>query len=408
MPAQTRQERDSGFPVTRMTNALPPDTNTASLKRTWWTDGVTWAGLVPAYVIKRMASAVALPLLICACQSSSAPNPSAHTSAGVTPSSVAGSWQTPSAREVTLGAVGDLAVNPQAVYALYTPAGTQGKLAGAINTMLARIDRASGIVHKAGPFPGALRIAVGGGSVWVGGSNQYPASPYPGAIGVVRLDPDSLKQLVSVALPGERDQRPLVAAVAASPGQVWLAYGRHLYQLDPKTGAVQSKQSLDGVAASITIDSKTSRLYVGSDAAANQTQATITEWGTATMRKLASDVTGGAGLGGPQIAAAGNDVWVAFATGMLGQVEHRRASDLSVLPTASSRYTNSVRVYIAGGFVWTTDGMANQLACLDPVIGAIRASTSLNLGGVVAGDTAGLYVGNVRGVDGLVPDPRCR
>lgn len=304
-----RQERDSGFPVTRMTNALSADANTASLTRTWWTDGVTWAGLVPAYVIKRMASAIALPLLICACQSSSAPNPSAHTSAGVTPSSVDGSWQTPSAREVTLGAVGDLAVSPQAVYALYTPAGTQGNLAGAINTMLARIDRASGIVHKAGPFPGALRIAVGAGSVWVGGSSQYPASPYPGAIGVVRLDPDSLKQLVSVALPGEGDQRALVAAVAASADHVWLAYGRHLYQLDPTTGAVQSKQSLDGIAASIAIDSKTSRLYVGSDAAANQTQATITEWDTATMRKLASDVTGGAGLGGPQVAAAGNDAW---------------------------------------------------------------------------------------------------
>ncbi len=103
-------------------------------------------------------------------------------------------------------------------------------------------------------------------------------------------------------------------------------------------------------------------------------------------------MTGGAGLGGPQIAAAGNDVWVAFATGMRGQVEHRRAYDLSVVPTASSRYTNGVRVYVAGGFTWTTDGMANQLACLDPVTGSIRASTSLNLGGVVAGDSAGLYI----------------
>jgi hypothetical protein len=92
---------------------------------------------------------------------------------------------------------------------------------------------------------------------------------------------------------------------------------------------------------------------------------------------------------------------------MLGQVEHRRASDLSMVPTASGRYSNGVHVYIVDGIVWTTDGGTNQLACLDPATGAIRASVSLSLGDVVAGDIAGLYVGRISGVDGLVPDPKC-
>ena len=305
------------------------------------------------------------------------------------PSSAAVSWPSPTAPRVALGAVADLAVSSQAVYALYTPAGTQGKLAGAMNTMLARIDRGSGTVRKAGPFPGALRIAVGAGSVWLGGGNQFPGARYQGAIDVVRLDPESLHQLASIALPAELAQRALVAEIAGTADQVWMAYGTQLYQLDSTTGAVQSKQSLAGIAASIAIDSTTGRLYVGSDGAATQTQATITEWDTPTLRRRALAPTGGAGLGGPQVAAAGNDVWVAFATGMLGQVEHRRASDLTLVPMAQHQYTNSVRVYVAGGFVWTTDGMANELACLDPMTGAPRASTTLNLGGVVAGDSVG-------------------
>jgi hypothetical protein len=294
------------------------------------------------------------------------------------------------------------------VYALYTPAGTEGSLAGAANTMLARIDRASGVVRRAGPFPGALRIAVGAASVWVAGGNQFPASPHPGAVGVVRLEPDNLKQLASAALPAENVQHALVAAVAASSDQVWLGYGTHLYLIDPKTSGFQSKRSLDGIATSIAFDAQTGHLYVGAEATPNPTGATITEWDAATLRKVASGVTGGAGVGGPQVAAAGNDVWVAFATGMLGQVEHRKGSDLSLVPTAPGHYTNSVRVYLAGGFVWSTDGMANRLACLDPATGAVRAATTLNLGGVVAGDSAAVYVGGVNGVVGLVPDPRCR
>lgn len=80
---------------------------------------------------------------------------------------------------------------------------------------------------------------------------------------------------------------------------------------------------------------------------------------------------------------------------------------MSLLPVAEGRYTNSVSVYLAGGFVWTTDAMANRLACLDPVTGAILAGTTLNLGGVVAGDGADLYLGDVNGVSRLLPDARC-
>lgn len=304
------------------------------------------------------------------------------------------------ALQVALGSVGDLAVSPRAVYALYAPPGGQGTVA---TDMLARVDRFSGAVRKIGPLPGAARVAVGAGSVWVGGSSR-PG----GTIGVVRLDPDTLQQRASVPLPAESADRPLVAGLAASADRVWLAYGMHLYRLDPSTGAVQSRQSLDGPATSIAFDASVGRLYVGSDAAGTQTQATVTEWDAATERRLAGAGTGGAALGGPEVAAAADGAWVAFATGMLGGVEHRRASDLTAVPTASTRYTNSVHVYVASGFVWTADSMANQLACLDPATGAVRVSRTQSLGGVVAGDAAGIYLGSDSGVGTLVPDPRCR
>lgn len=339
--------------------------------------------------------------------SSPTPSRSPQTATGATPSSVV-SWPSPTAAEVKLGAVGDLVVGPGAVYALYTPVGTEGKLAGAINVRVARIDRASGVVRTVGPFPGALRLAVGAGSVWVGGGNHFGAASYPGAVGIVRLDANTLQQLASVSLPPEPAQRALVAAVAASSDLVWLAYGAHLYALNPKSDAIEGKQSISGTAASIAFDAQASRLYVGADASDTQNQATITQWDPSTLTEVASAPTGGASLGGPEVAAAGNDVWVAFATGMLGQVEHRRAPDLTLLASPTGLNTNSVRVYLAGGFVWTTDGMANRLACLDPQTGAVLASTTLNLGGVVAGDRAGLFVGDINGVSSLVPDPRCR
>jgi hypothetical protein len=357
---------------------------------------------VKVHIALALVAAVAL---IGACASPAGTSIRSPQSTGLTPSP-ASNWQT--TPEVPLGAVGDLEVSPRAVYALYTPVGTQGKLAGAANVMVARIDRASGIVRKAGPFPGAFRLAIGAGGVWVGGGNEFPATPFPGAIGIVRLDPETLQELASVPLPPEPAQRALLAAIAAGSEQVWLAYGSHIYQLDPNTGAVQGKRPLSGIAASISFDSQIGRLYVGADAADGQAQATITEWSAATLGEVASADTGGASLGGPQVAAAGGDVWVAFATGMLGQIEHRRASDLTVLPSATSQYTNSVRVYLAGGFVWMTDGMVNRFACLDPHTGATLADVKLNLGAVLSGDREGLFVGDVNGVEALVPDARCR
>jgi DNA-binding beta-propeller fold protein YncE len=224
----------------------------------------------------------------------------------------------------------------------------------------------------------------------------------------MRVDAETLTIDVSLPLPSIVADRPAVAGFAASTKGLWMAYGDHLYQLDLSTGEVLRSRSLSGIASSIALDSETGQIYVGADAGAPYASASVSEWDPATLKELASSATGGADLGGPEVAASSGNVWVAYATGMLGQVEHRRGSDLTTVPMdVHQPFTNAVRVFIAARYVWVTDAMASKLDCLDPVTGAIRASRDLSLGGIVVGDSIGLYVGGVDGVAALTPDSRC-
>jgi hypothetical protein len=297
----------------------------------------------------------------------------------------------------SLGAVTDLALSQNAVYALYAPTGTQGALAGAETTMLARIDRKTQAVVRAGPFPGALLIAVGSGGVWVAGNR------------LMLLDADSLKQLTEIALPAETAGS---IQVVASTAGVWVAHGRHLYQVDSKTGRTLQTRTFSGIAVSIALSPNGGRIYVGADGDpfAWYSVATINAFDTSTLTQVASTQTDGAGLGGPRVAAANDGVWAAIATGMQGYVEHRRASDLSRLPVPPSdqRHSNGVRVYVAGGYVWATDGGTGRLDCLDPPTGSVLSSKEQPLGGVVAGDSTSIYIGGLTGVESLTPDPSCK
>jgi len=300
-----------------------------------------------------------------------------------------------------LGPVAAIALSPEAVFALYAPSATPGP-SGVLKTRLARIDRKSGAMLTEGPFPWATTLAVAGSSIWIGGNNQDASSR-----SLIRLDASTLKVLERLPLPPETLQ-PLVSNIAAESNSLWLALGSHLYRMNASTGDTLVSRTLDGNATSIALDPSGQRLYVGIDGAALTSQATVSEWDAATLRELASSETGGGDLGGPQLAAGTNDVWVAFATGMLGQVEHRRAVDLQIVPGAAARYTNAVRVFVAGGIVWATDEMASRLMCLDPSTGAVLWSRTQVLGWVISGDDSGLYLGDNNGVVPLPVDPRCR
>jgi hypothetical protein len=277
-------------------------------------------------------------------------------------------------------------------------------------TRLARIDRGTAAATSAGPFPQATLVARVTSGLWIGaGANQGTAGSDTQWLTLV--DPVTLKVKQRVHLPGQ----PTVGTysmpqLAGTADLLWSAYGNSFYRLDATTGRILLTQTLPGTASSVSIDPASHRLYVGVDAATPQSdQAMVIEFDGRTGAKLASAPTGGAGLGGPKVVAAPDGVWIAFATGMMGAVEHRTAASLTLLfdPSYQNRHTNAIRVFVGGGALWLVDAMASQLSCADLRSGTIAASVQENLPAVIVADSAGSYLGNNDGVDFLRPDPSC-
>lgn len=314
-------------------------------------------------------------------------------------------------KQWTVGPVADIAVTPDAVYVLHTTAASQGAQAFARDTRLARIDRRSGALSTAGPFPGAFHIAVAAGVVWMGinlaaRSNPPGSNPPDGSYALVGVEAQNLQVLQRVTLPAD-GQSSFAPNLAGRADVLWVAYGTHVYRLAGSSGRTLGSQTLGGVQSSISIDSAGKRVYVGIIEVPVSANSTIIEFDPVILRVVVADTTGGGDLGGPQLAAGANDLWVAYATGMLGQVERRQASNLAKLPVASALHTNGVRVYEIAGVVWVADQMAGQLECLDPESGAVRVAWITNQGAMVAGDASGLYFADVSGVGSFQLDSRC-
>jgi len=341
------------------------------------------------------------PVLLASCASGGASSPAATATSSAPGSAL------PFSKQWKLGPVEDMAVSPVAVYAVYSPASIQGAMAQVTDNRLARIDRVSGAMITAGPFPYARTVAVAGGVVWMGGSNQYPATPFPGSSTLIGVDATSLRVRIQLSFPGPA--QPAIANVAGDSDSLWIAYGASVYRLWAADGRTLGSRPIGGMATSIALDPAGKRVYVGLDNVPAVSAATITAFDAPTLTPIVSATTGGGDLGGPHLAAGAQDVWVSYATGMLGQVEHRQASNLAQLPVVSATHTNSVRVFEIGGMVWISDDMAGQVMCLDPRTGAVRASWETQNGGIVAGDLSQVYFGDVNGVVGVLKlDARCR
>jgi hypothetical protein len=165
-------------------------------------------------------------------------------------------------------------------------------------------------------------------------------------------------------------------------------------------------ESLPPNTTSLSIDPAGRRLYAGA-VSGEGTGALVIEWDAATGARIASAPTGGAELGGPQVTAAADGVWIAYATGMMGAVEYRRATDLSMPAGPQYGHTNGIRVFAGGNALWFVDPGAGRLACADLSTGRIAASSQETLPGVVVADENGSYLGDSDGVGFLRPDPAC-
>ena len=334
---------------------------------------------------------------------SASPSPSPSPSASATPLS---SWVT---RRIPIGPVVAMSLDSAAVFALYAPAPVAGG-SDPSKIGLARIDRATSAVATMGGFPYAKTLARVTAGLWVAaGPGIGDGTVAADTKWLTLVDPVTLSVKQRVHLPGQADPASFAAPQLAGAANVlWLGYGHSLYRLDPTTGRILLTESLPGTATSISIDPSGHRLYVGVEVTPSQnSQDLVIEWDALTGTRLASAPTGGLGLAGPQVAAAADGVWISYATGMLGAVEHRSATGLAELVAPQHQHTNGIHVFVFGGTLWLVDGMAQQVACGDPLTGVITASSQETSPEAIVADANGSYLGGFDGIGFLQPDPSC-
>jgi len=320
---------------------------------------------------------------------------SATASATATPTpapSPAANWVT---QRFPLGSVSTLTLDRAAVYAL-TP------------SKVTRIDRSSGAITSAATQANASGIAVTGAGLWIAaGPGIAPAPPNLQSLSL--FDPVTLQVTRQAQLPGQPGSETNIGPqLAGDATLLWLGYGHGVYRLDPQTGSVLASQAIPGTAVSISLDPAGQRLYVGLEASSNSSgQDRVLEFDGSTGTTIVSAQTGGRGLNGPRVAAVAGGVWIAYATGTRGSVEHRNAISLALVGNSIGT-SNTIRPFVGNGALWLVDGMAQLLTCADPNTGATRASSPETQPQVFAVDAGGAYLGDSSGVTAMQPPAACR
>jgi hypothetical protein len=335
------------------------------------------------------------------------PMPSPSPSPSLTPSPSPSPSATPSwvMRQVVLGQVQTMSLDATAVFALYAPNPVSGGI-DASQMRLARVDRSSGAVTSAGPFPNAWHMARTASGLWIaaGADRSVPTSDTQW---LTLVDPVTLKVKQRLRLPGTPDTGIVSDAhLAATSNLMWLGYGHVLYRLDPGTGRVLATQTVAGTVTSVSIDPSRGRLYTGV-VPAGTGSALVIEWDASTGRRIASATTGGGDLGGPTVIAAPDGVWITYATGMQGAVEHRADASLSVVAGPLHGHSNGIRAFVGGGALWLVDPGAGQVACADLRTGTTAASSQEVLPAALVADADGSYLGDADGIGFLRPDAGC-
>jgi hypothetical protein len=279
-----------------------------------------------------------------------------------------------------------------------------------------RIDRRSGKTTNSGPilgYPGQLVST--GRWLW---TNDWPIGYPQGGhhAELVQLDAITLAAHLRISLPDQ------FITLAASPTRLWVGAPTRLLRLDPQTGRITSTVALQpGDRTNVATDPNGRLLYVaqgnvGLDPAKpNQPYKTVvlTERDVTTGALLAtrSDLGSVVGAALSPIDAP-NGVWVSFPTGMMGQVQLLRASDLATTATFSrsagegAAGTNSTSGAVSGGLLWVTD-QVGIISCADADTGR-PLSTRNFLATRLVSDGSTLYAGTDAGLALLKPDPACK
>jgi hypothetical protein len=213
-------------------------------------------------------------------------------------------------------------------------------------------------------FPDQAPV-IADGKVWV-------VASYGGGVTLAAYDEQTLASAGTVNVPssggtlaGEPD-----GVLAAGPnGDLYVADGPLVDEVDPASGSVVQHYAVNGSANAVAVSPDGSTLYVGSLGGA---QFRITEYDVASGHQLATG-TGQASVGGDMVATPGG-VWFTTGLAMAERVWFAPAGDLAarLIAGAGNGGQDSVPTY-ADGAIWV--GGAQRLQCLDPATGQVRASS---------------------------------
>ena len=306
-----------------------------------------------------------------------------------------------------LGSVDAITADRDAVYAVVER--LQLGMWDLDRAMVARLDRATGQVTMAGPFPAADSLALAGGRLWVG-AGVHPGIVNPGHQALYGVDPATLQVEQELSLLPAPDASQFSARLAGTGNLLWLGWGNDLIRIDPHSGAVLNRLDPGGGGVDdVALSPGGDRLYVTTRLPSEDALISVREPRTGAMHATATEHS----TAGARLAAVGDGVWIPGPTGLSSALSHRRATDLGPLGPAPALggdghpSGNTLRAFVADGVLWLADSQRSTLSCADPRSGAIRASAGIARAQELAGDAGGIYLGTTDGVVVIGLDPRC-
>ena len=261
---------------------------------------------------------------------------------------------------------------------------------------LVQLDPGTGkIVHQAPAdgFPGQAPV-IAGNKVW-------EVTSYGGSVALSSYNEQTLAADRTIAVPasGSASSDPASVLTAGPNGNLYLAAGSAIEEVDPSSGSVVRQFTLPGTANSVAVSPEGSRIYAGIDGGSYR----IAEVNAATGQ-VVSTVSVGQGQSGGGLVATSGGVWFTTGTGTAERVWFAPATNLSGAKAVSGPSVGgdeAIPTY-AGGAVWV--GGTKQVQCLDPATGQVRATGTVpysqvapaGFGDVVSanGHLYALYVNN--------------
>jgi len=319
---------------------------------------------------------------------------------------------------LALGVVHTLAIDASAVYAQVSqyvePAGPDS---------IVRIDRRTGSQTKSAAVlnsPGPL--VTTGRWLWASDSPlALQGGHHAQLVQLVQLDATTLAVRQRIDVPGEFE------SLAITPAGLWVGASTRVLRFDAETGRLTRSIALStGDATAVAADPGGQRIYiaqsnVGPDPSRPDRpyQPTVVTERDAVTGALIATRTDLSGYAGATLSAIGSPqgVWVSFSTGMMGQVQLLRSSDLATIagvhPAGGySAGTNSISGTGTGGLLWLSDAALSRLACADQATDQVLATRSFptldSVPSLVLSDGSTLYAAVAAGLAMLKPDPACR